>query len=57
MRLLIMMMSVLILARTTTADDARPIQVGLQKQLLADDYVIAEARKVERVLGRFEEGQ
>ncbi len=36
------------------ADDATPIPVGLQKQLLVDDYVIAETRNVERVLGRVE---
>ena len=55
MRLSILTLFVLILsAHSATADDATPSPVGLQKQLLVDNYVIAETRKVERVLGRVE---
>jgi len=38
----------------TMAHDAPRILVGTQKQLLVDNYVIAETHNVERVLGRVE---
>jgi hypothetical protein len=55
MRLSILTLSVLSLStHSAIADDATPVPVGIQKQLLVDDYVVAETRNVERVLGRVE---
>ncbi len=36
----------------STAGSADPVPVGLQKQLLVDDYVIAEKQNVTRQLGK-----
>jgi hypothetical protein len=41
-------------ASSAAGGDGTPVSVGLQEQLLVDDYMIAETRNVERVPGRIE---
>ena len=53
MRLIAFTLSVSVLvAQGAWARDAPPIPIGIRKQLLIDDYVIADKRNVEQVLGR-----